>query len=89
MDSVKVSVTKPRYDGSHFGLLINIDTSSDGTVLLGTLDLDLVDALEPAQIATIIKSMHNTFVRGRAVGERLGRISMQKSIRELLGFDSE
>ena len=89
MNSVKVSVTNPRYDGSHFGLLINIDTSSDGTIMLGTLDLDLVDVLEPAQIVTIIKSMYNTFVRGQHIGERLGRISIQNSMRELLGFDSE
>ena len=84
MDSTGVSITKARYGG---GLVINIEVEDGQISLLGSISLTLSDALTSHQIVALIRSMHEVFMNGQIAGKRIGKTSMQNSLRELLGFN--
>ena len=84
MDSTRVSLTKARYAG---GLVINIEVEDGRICLLGPISFTLSDVLTPPQIVALIKSMHEVFMNGQIAGKRIGKTSMQNSLRELLGFN--
>ena len=84
MDSTRVSLTKARYGG---GLVINIEVEDDRISLLGSISFTLSDALTPHQIVALIRSMYPVFMNGQIAGKRIGKTSVQNSLRELLGFN--
>ena len=84
MDSTRVSLTKARYAD---GLVINIEVEDGRISLLGSIGFTLSDALTPHQIVALIRSMRGVFMNGQIVGKRIGKTSMQNSLRELLGFN--
>jgi hypothetical protein len=86
IDSAKVSLTKARHVG--VGLMINIEVEDGRIILLGAISLTLADALTPHQIVAMIQSMYDAFMNGQQAGKRIGKTSMQNSLRELLGFSS-
>ena len=84
MDRTRVSLTKARYGG---GLVINIEVEDGRIRLLGSISFTLSDALTPHQIVALIRSMYPVFMNGQIAGKRIGKTSMQNSLRELLGFN--
>lgn len=84
MDRTRVSITKARYGG---GLVINIEVEDGQISLLGSISFTLSDALTPHQIVALIRSMYPVFMNGQIAGKRIGKTSMQNSLRELLGFN--
>lgn len=84
MDRTRVSLTKARSGG---GLVINIEVEDGRISLLGSISFTLSDALTPHQIVALIRSMHPVFMNGQIAGKRIGKTSIQNSLRELLGFN--
>ena len=83
-DSTRVSLTKARYAD---GLVINIEVEDGRIIPLGSISFTLSDALTPHQIVALIRSMRGVFMNGQIVGKRIGKTSMQNSLRELLGVN--